>query len=199
MAKLKMPTGDPNMPRHICVAKRAFYAIVKATDGSTGSPVHDLVVEDEREEGEEEGAEGDSLESDSEEEDGDGGGNTGVFVVDPSNLFENFNEFEDDVDGRVDGRRGGGVTTTATTTAIATASTAASSVTMMSTGREGKRSGASTRGGGKRKKGSSFTQPLRNPRRSPSSNASYDGEGGDGWSFGNMMHIDSQSKPIIVI
>jgi hypothetical protein len=24
MAKLKMPTGDPNMPRHIRVAKRAF-------------------------------------------------------------------------------------------------------------------------------------------------------------------------------
>ncbi len=92
--------------------------------------MRDLAVEDEREEGEEKGAEGDSLESDSAEEDGDGGGDTGVFVIDPSNLFENFNEFEDDVDGHVDGRRGGGVATTVTTTgAIATASTAASSVT----------------------------------------------------------------------
>ena len=63
MAKLKMPTGHPNMPRHIRVAKRAFYAIVKATDGSTGSPVRDLAVND-KGEGEEEGAEGDSLEND---------------------------------------------------------------------------------------------------------------------------------------
>jgi hypothetical protein len=42
MAKLKMPTDDPNMPRHICVANRAMYALVKATDGSTALPVHDL-------------------------------------------------------------------------------------------------------------------------------------------------------------
>jgi hypothetical protein len=55
MAKLKMPTGDPNMPRHIRVAKRAYYAIIKESDGSTGSPVHDLFVEHEKE-GEEEGA-----------------------------------------------------------------------------------------------------------------------------------------------
>ena len=46
MAKLKMPTGDPNMPRHIRVAKRVNYAIVKATDGSTGSPVRELDVGD---------------------------------------------------------------------------------------------------------------------------------------------------------
>ena len=36
---------------------------------------------------------------------------------------------------------------------------------------------------------SAFKQPLRIPRRSPSSNASGDGEGGDGWSFGNIMHM----------
>jgi hypothetical protein len=41
MAKLKMPAGDPNMPHHIRVAKRAMYALVKATDGSTGTQVRD--------------------------------------------------------------------------------------------------------------------------------------------------------------
>jgi len=140
MAKLKMPTGDPNMPRHIRVAKIANYAIVKATDGSTGSPGYDLAIDDDDEgEGEEEGAEGDSLEDGSDEE-GDGG----VVVVDPaSNLFDNFNEFGDDVDSC----GGGGVVTTATTTAKATASTEASTVTRMSTGGGGKRSGASTGGG----------------------------------------------------
>jgi hypothetical protein len=191
MAKLKIPTGDPNMPRHIRVAKRAYYAIVKASDGSTGSPVRDVFLEHEGE-GEE-----DSLDDDSEEEEGDDGGDTGVVLVEPTNItniFENLNELEDDVDGPVgvdgpvDGR-GGRVATTATTTAIATASTAASSVTMMSNGGGGKRSGASTGGGGKKKKSSAFCQPLRNPRRSPSSKASDDGEGGDGWSFGNMMHM----------
>ena len=140
MAKLKIPTGDPNMPRHIRVAKRAYYAIVKASDGSTGSPVRDVFLEHEGE-GEE-----DSLDDDSEEEEGDDGGDTGVVLVEPTNItniFENLNELEDDVDGPVgvdgpvDGR-GGRVATTATTTAIATASTAASSVTMMSNGGGGK-------------------------------------------------------------
>ena len=148
MAKLKIPTGDPNMPRHIRVAKRAYYAIVKASDGSTGSPVRDVFLEHEGE-GEE-----DSLDDDSEEEEGDDGGDTGVVLVEPTNItniFENINELEDDVDGPVDGR-GGRVATTATTTAIATASTAASSVTMMSNGGGGKRSGASTGGGEEEKK-----------------------------------------------
>ena len=180
MAKLKMPTGDSNMPRHIRVAKRAYYAIIKESDGSTGSPVHDLFVEHEKE-GEEEGAEGDSLENDSEEDDDDGGGDTGAVVVEPTNIFDNFNEFEDNADDPDHEARGGGV-------AIATASTTESSVTMMSTSGGGKRSGAST-GGGKKNKTSAFSQPLRNPRRSPSSKTSDDGEGGDGWSFGNMMHM----------
>jgi hypothetical protein len=41
MVKLKLPTGDPNMSRHICVAKRAIDALVKVTNGSTGTPGHD--------------------------------------------------------------------------------------------------------------------------------------------------------------
>ncbi len=36
MAKAKIPTGDPECPCHIRIAKRLYYSIVKATDGSTG-------------------------------------------------------------------------------------------------------------------------------------------------------------------
>jgi hypothetical protein len=36
IARAKIKTGNPNMPPHICGAKRAYYAIVKKTDGSTG-------------------------------------------------------------------------------------------------------------------------------------------------------------------
>jgi hypothetical protein len=36
MARAKIKTGDPNMPPHIRGAKRAYYAIVKKTDGSMG-------------------------------------------------------------------------------------------------------------------------------------------------------------------
>jgi hypothetical protein len=39
MARTKIPTGDPNCPRHIRVAKRAYYKLIKATDGSTGGGV----------------------------------------------------------------------------------------------------------------------------------------------------------------
>lgn len=39
LARAKIKTGDPNMPRHIRVAKRAYYAIVKKTDGSTGGGI----------------------------------------------------------------------------------------------------------------------------------------------------------------
>jgi hypothetical protein len=36
LACTKIPTGDPNMPPHICKAKHIYYRIVQATDGSTG-------------------------------------------------------------------------------------------------------------------------------------------------------------------
>ena len=60
MAKVKMPTGDPNMPRHIGVANRVNYAIVKATEGSTGSPVRDDDDDDDEEEDEDKVVEGNS-------------------------------------------------------------------------------------------------------------------------------------------
>jgi len=141
MAKMKIPTGDPNMPRHIRVAKRANYAIVKATDGSTGSPVHGDNDDDEEED--EEVAEDDSQGDGSDEEDDVGGGDTGVGLVDPTNLFDSENEFGDDFDG------GSRVATTAMA-AAATASTAASSVTASIRG--GKRSGAAIAGGGEEEK-----------------------------------------------
>ena len=71
LARAKIKTGDPNMPPHICVTKRAYYAIVKKTDGSTGGGSHDSIFgirsDDENGEGgEEEGGNG----SDSDEDDG---------------------------------------------------------------------------------------------------------------------------------
>ena len=41
MARAKIPTGDPECPRHIRIAKRAYYSIVKAMDGSTGEGSND--------------------------------------------------------------------------------------------------------------------------------------------------------------
>ncbi len=43
LARAKIKTGDPNMPPHIRVAKRAYYAIVKKTDGSTGGGSEDSI------------------------------------------------------------------------------------------------------------------------------------------------------------
>ncbi len=43
LARAKVKTGDPNMPPHICVAKRVYYAIVKKTDGSAGGGSKDSI------------------------------------------------------------------------------------------------------------------------------------------------------------
>jgi hypothetical protein len=45
MVRAKIKTGDPNMPPHICCAKRAYFAIVKKTDGSTGGGSDDSFLE----------------------------------------------------------------------------------------------------------------------------------------------------------
>ncbi len=39
MARTKIPTGDPNCPNHIRIAKHAYYKLIKASDGSTGGGV----------------------------------------------------------------------------------------------------------------------------------------------------------------
>jgi hypothetical protein len=36
IARTKIPTCEPECLHHICIAKWASYAIIKATDGSTG-------------------------------------------------------------------------------------------------------------------------------------------------------------------
>jgi hypothetical protein len=60
LARAKIKTGNPNMPPHICVAKRAYYAIVKKTNGSTGGGSKDSIFgvrsNDEGEGGKPEGA-----------------------------------------------------------------------------------------------------------------------------------------------
>ncbi len=63
LARTKIPTGDPNMPPHICKANHIYYRIVQATDGSTcgsedGADLHnerDGEFEDNEEDDDEEG------------------------------------------------------------------------------------------------------------------------------------------------
>ncbi len=53
MARTKIPTGDPNCPNHIRIAKHAYYKFIKASDGSMGggSDELDLGLEDVMSEG----------------------------------------------------------------------------------------------------------------------------------------------------
>ena len=54
MARTKIPTGDPNCPHHIRIAKHGYYKLVKTLDGSTGgSDELDLGLEDGASEGDE--------------------------------------------------------------------------------------------------------------------------------------------------
>jgi hypothetical protein len=190
-ARAKVKTSDPNMPSHICVAKRAYYAIVKKTDGSTGGGSKDSIFgvrsDDEGEGGEQEGGGGgdgdedNELDFDNDNIGCDQGDGTSL-GVDPTNLFGDVVDVEG-VNGALFGDDAGADEPVAV---AATVSTAASSSTM-STNSGGKRSsGASAGGGGKQKKTKAFTQPLRIPRKSPS-NTCDDGE--DGYSFGNMMYM----------
>ena len=193
LARAKIKTGDPNMPRHIRVAKRAYYAIVKKTDGSTGGGSNDSIfgVRSDDEVGEEDeeeggGAHGSDYDDDRVEVDEivvdnhDGG--VGGDTIPPTNLFGDVAFFGDDAPGGVNaepavvGRR---VEVSSTDSAVASS---------VSRSAGGKRSSDESRGGGaKQRKTKAFAQPLRIPRKSPS-NASDDGEE-SGWSFGNMMHM----------
>ncbi len=179
------------MPPHIPVAKQAYYAIVKKTNGSTGGGSKDSIFgvrsDDEGEGGKQEGGGGgdgdedDELDFDNSNIGCDQGGRTSL-GVDPTNLFGDVVDVKG-VNGALFGDDAGADEPVAV---AATASTAATSSTM-STNSGGKRSsGASGGGGGKQQKTKAFTQPLRIPRKSPS-NTSDDGE--DGYSFGNMMYM----------
>ncbi len=152
LVRVKIKTGDPNMTPHIHVAKHAYYAIVKKTDGSTGGGPHDSVFgirsDDENGEGgEEEGGNG----SDSDEDDGrvdvdeiividrDRGGDASL-GVDPTNLFGDVALFSDDA----------GVDEPVAGVGAATASTIASisTTTAVSRSSGGKWSSDESRGGG---------------------------------------------------
>ncbi len=88
--RAKIPTGEPECPHHIRIAKWAYYAIVKAMDGSTGEGSDDsegggLGEEEEEEEGEDDDEESEGEESgDVGDDDNEGGMSLGV---DPTNLF----------------------------------------------------------------------------------------------------------------
>jgi hypothetical protein len=206
MARTKIPTGDPNCPHHIRIAKRAYYKLIKASDGSTGggSDELDLGLED----GASEGREGvdDSSFSDNDEDspaikeiivldrcdkgsdDHDEGGGTSL-GLDPTNLFGmpgNNASFGD-----------GGGANDLLAAASATASTAASTslASTSATSARGKCSSGALTAESTRKKSRALTKLLRNVRKSPSNSSDGDGEG-DGWSFGNMMHMMMmQSRP----
>jgi hypothetical protein len=45
MGRAKLKTGNPNMPPHICGAKRGYYGIVKKMDGSMGGGSNDSFFE----------------------------------------------------------------------------------------------------------------------------------------------------------
>jgi hypothetical protein len=171
LARAKVKTGNPNMPPHICVAKRAHYAIVKKADGSTGGGSQDSIFgvrsDDEGEGGEQvgggggDGDEDNELDFDNDDIGHDQGGRTSL-GVDSTNLFGDVVDVEG-VNGALFGNDAGMDEPVAV---AATVSTAASSSTM-STNSGGKWSSGATAGvGGKKKKNKAFTQPLHIPRKS---------------------------------
>jgi hypothetical protein len=201
MVRAKIKTGDPNKLPHICGAKRAYFAVVKKTDGSTGGGSDDSFLEavdndssageeesedDAREWGEVGGKEGgDFLGGGGEDVAGntarEGRLGTSLGVV-STNLFPHVVAGVDGLSGlvvNVDGADHVSVEV------AATASTVSSSHITTSSG-GGKRASNALSGGGQKKKTKAFTQPLRIARKSPS-NAGDDGNKGS--HFGNVMYM----------
>jgi hypothetical protein len=200
MARTKIPTGDPNCPLHIRIAKRAYYKLVKSLDGSTGggSGELDLGLEDEASEGGEGVGE---FFSDNDEDnppgiqeivvldrhdegpdDRDEGGGTSL-GLDPTNLFAEMpgnNDSFGDCGGADD------LLAAASATASTAASTSLASTSAASA--RGKHLSSVSTAESAKKKSRAITKPLRIARKSPSNSSDADGEG-DGWSFGNMMHM----------
>ncbi len=175
-----MKTGGPNCPPHVRFAKRIYRKIVEATDGSTGGSdlEDDLEGDDEDNEVEDDGEEG-------YEEDfpkgvldvGEGGGedNNGRGVPHPPEFPPTQIDLENE---------GGGNTPSMTSRDTLSARMGGS------TG--AKRLASSSQSGGRAAKKTSkgFSQPLQIPRRSPTySDKSDDGDGNDGYSFGNIKSM----------
>ncbi len=169
MVRAKIKTGNPNMPPHIRGAKRAYFAIVKKTDGSTGGGSDDSFFEardddsnhDEEESedgagewGEVGGEGGDFMGGRGEDVTGntarEGGIETSLGVV-PTNLFPQVVAGVDGLNGLVVNVDRADVSVGVT----ATASTASSSrITTSSSG--GKRASDALLGGGEKKKKQGF-------------------------------------------
>jgi hypothetical protein len=200
MARTKIPTGDPNCPNHIRLAKRAYYKLIKASDGSTGggSDELDLGLEDGM--SEERQGDLDSSFSDDDEDrpaieevvvvddrdkgsdDHNEGGGTSL-GIDPTNLFGGIPGNNPSFG---DGGGGNDLLAAASATASTAASTSFASASAASA--RGKRSSGPSTAESVKKKSRALMKPLRNSRKSPSNSSDGDGEG-DGWSFGNMMHM----------
>jgi hypothetical protein len=178
MARAKIQTGDSNMPLHIRGAKRAYYAIVKKTDGSMGggsddsffkARANDSNLDEEESEdeagewGEVGGNRGDFVGGRGEDVAGNtarGGGLGTSLGVDPANLFGQVVADLDGLNGLIANVDGVDVSVGV----VATASTASSSHITTSSG-GGKRASDASLGGGP-KKSKAFTQPLRIARKS---------------------------------
>jgi hypothetical protein len=171
LARTKIPTGDPNMPPHICKAKHIYYRIVQATDGSTGGSEDGADLDNERD-GE--------FEVD-EEEDDEGGmvevnNNSFSLSADDEQLT-----MDDDDDSQIDA---------AAAAAVASGRQASggdqSSVLASSSGKRkvGEASSSREMRDGGQKKSRAISMPFRTPRKKSSCT---DDSNYDGFSYGSMM------------
>ncbi len=179
LAKKKVPTGDPNCLPHIIYAKRIYRKIVEATDGLTGGSDLKCNLEDDDYDKDVDGDEEDDGkdvvgnveflagmdEDDNSNDRGEGGGCCECLVM-ARDLFLQ--------------KEGGN---------NSTAGDASASMSMHHSASGAKRLSTQSSGEARKKSSKGFTQPLLIPRRSPTSDKSDEGDGSDGYSFGNMMSM----------
>jgi len=186
LARTKIPTGDPNCPPYVRDAKRIYYKIVQATDGSTGgSDVDDDIgvtgeTEAERNDGK------DDFSNNNEDDDDDD-----IDVIDPAALLPRLgesssgnNSFPADEDERALAR--GGSTDTASISSRRESTSDTASARGGRKGKAGSDAHSKEGGGGGQKRGRALTQPFKTPRKSPNNNRDNDDEE-SGFTFQNMM------------
>ena len=188
LVKKKMKTGDPNCPPHVRFAKRIYRKIVDATDGSTGGSDLEDDLEDygDHDEGDDDGEDGygedlftgvlDVGEGGGEDDDGRGAPHPPQFP--PTQI-----DLEREGEGN--------------TPSITSGDTL--SLARMGGSSGAKRLASNSQSGGRvtKKTSKGFSQPLRIPRKWPtSSDKSDDGDGNDGYSFGEYDVDDDDAESV---
>ena len=213
LARKKIPTGDPNCPPYVRDAKRIYYKIVQATDGSTGGSEVD---EDFGETGETEaernddepGDEDDDIDFSHNDDDDDDIGLLNPAALLPrlgETILSGNNSFSADEEERASARggsrsdtesaRGGGrgsdIASTRGVSCSDTASARGGSNSDTASARGGRKGKAGSDApsikegaGGGQKKSRALTQPFKTPRKSRDND---DEE--SGFSFQNMMSM----------